>query len=223
MATVTEVEIPVSEFALRQTLAELPNLAIQVERVAAHGSEYVMPYVWTTGSPDDFEELDDVLKRDASVKNAELLTELDGERLYKMDWVSEIRIAVQILLEAQGTVMSAEGRGECWRIRILFPDREALSETKMFCEQYGLTMEIKNIFELRESPGGRYGLTEDQYATLATAAREGYYSVPREISQTELAEKLGTSHQSLSELLRRGHDTLIKDTLFIRESETVDE
>lgn len=210
-----QIEIPASEFALRKTLAEIPNIGFQVERVVAHNDDHVMPYIWTTGSPEDFEKLDDVLERDMSVRNVELLTELDDERLYKMDWISQIRVVIRLLLEAQATIMSARGSGERWQLRILFPDREALSETKDYCEEYGLTMDIQQIYELRESPGGRYGLTGDQYETLVTAAEEGYYSVPREISQTELADKLGTSHQSLSELLRRGQDTLVKETLFI--------
>ena len=217
MSTVALVRIPAEEFALSKTLSELPNMEFEVERVVASESDQVMPFVWTGGDSTEYERLDEVLAEDPTVENDTLLTELDGERLYQMSWVSQIRVVVQILVEQRGTILKAHGHDNQWLLRILFPTRDALSATHDFCERYDLSLDIRNIFELRESPGGRYGLTEEQYQTLVTAAEMGYYEVPRGVKLEELAAELDITHQALSELLRRGHDTLIKDTLMIEE------
>lgn len=215
MSTLTELAIPADEFALGHTLAALPEMAFKVERVVAHDSDHVMPFVWTAGSPDDFDRLDDALDEDDSVDEFTALTRLDGERLYQMDWVTDIRIVVRLLLEERATILKAHGRGEQWSVRILFPTRDSLSATLDFCERYELSADVQSVYELRESPGGRYGLTEQQYEALVAASEQGYYRVPREVTLRELADEFDVSHQSLSELLRRGQDTLVRDTLFV--------
>ena len=217
MSTVALIRIPAAEFALSETLAEFPEMEFEVERVVASDPEQVMPFVWTGGDAVDYDRLDDVLAEDPTTENVSLLTELGGERLYQMSWVSQIRVVIQILVEQKGTILKAHGHDGRWLLRILFPTRDALSATHEFCDQYDLSLDVHNIFELRESPGGRYGLTEEQYETLVTAAEMGYYEVPRGVKLEELAEELEITHQALSELLRRGHDTLIKDTLMIEE------
>jgi hypothetical protein len=217
MSTVVLVRIPAEEFALSKTLTELPEMEFEVERIVASESDRVMPFLWTGGDSTAFDRLDEVLAQDPTVEEERLLSKLDGERLYQMSWVSQIRVVIQILVEQNGTILKAHGHDNQWLLRILFPDRDALSTTHDFCEQYDLSLDIRNIFELRESPGGRYGLTEEQYRTLVTAAEMGYYEVPRGVKLEELAEELDITHQALSELLRRGHDTLIKDTLMIEE------
>ena len=55
-------------------------------------------------------------------------------------------------------------------------------------------------------------VTENSVAE--TRYQEGYYDVPRALELQELADKLDVSHQSLSEQLRRGHETLIASTLY---------
>jgi hypothetical protein len=50
---------------------------------------------------------------------------------------------------------------------------------------------------------------------MVTAFNAGYYTVPREITLSDLAGEMDVSHQSLSERLRRGHYTRIEDTLIV--------
>lgn len=215
MSTLAELGIPADEFALGETIASVPGLSFKVERVVAHDSDRIMPFIWTAGSPKDFDRLDEMLVADESVDGFSVLAELDGERLYQMDWVADIRIVVRILLEERSTILKAHGRDGQWLLRILFPTREALSNTIEFCERYNLTAKVQSVYELREAPGGRYGLTEQQYEALVAASEQGYYEVPRQVTLRELAGEFDVSHQSLSELLRRGQDTLVRDTLFV--------
>lgn len=46
-----------------------------------------------------------------------------------------------------------------------------------------------------------------------TALDRGYYDIPRTIDVGGLAEEFGVSRQAVSERLRRGHRTIIKNGL----------
>ncbi|KTG11635.1 DNA-binding protein [Haloprofundus marisrubri] len=212
MSTIAEVELPANEFALRQALVSIPGAEFEVVRLAAHESDHVMPYVRVSGA--ETETITEALESDPSIEDAELLDDLGDELLYRMNWVENIRVIMHILLDEGGTVMEMHGQDDRWHLRILFPTRDALSATHEFCTDKGLTFSIKNIYDLKQSTGrGEFGLTEDQYTALVTAAESGYFDVPREVTMSELAAELGVSQQALSERLRRGHKTLVESAL----------
>ncbi|ELZ84944.1 MULTISPECIES: helix-turn-helix domain-containing protein [Haloferax] len=53
-------------------------------------------------------------------------------------------------------------------------------------------------------------LTDDQLAVLETAFNHGYFHIPRETSETELAEELGIAQSTLSERLRTAERNLLE-------------
>ena len=213
MSTIATVELPAHEFALRETLSTVTDAEFDVERVVAHDTERVMPFLWAAA--DEPDALDGALADDPSVENVDLLSDLDDERLYRMDWTEQIRVVIHILVEEDATILDAFGTGEHWTLRILFPKREALSATHDFCETEGLTMDIKNIYEMDRDRHGRFGLSEAQHEALVTAFEHGHYEVPRDITLDELADEIGVSHQALSERFRRAYHALIENTLIV--------
>jgi predicted DNA binding protein len=215
MATIAEIRIPSSQFALNHTLTTLEDARFEIERIVAHESEHVMPYVWATGV--DPEELERVVEDDPSVEVAEQLARPGDSALYQMKWISSIETLVHLLVEEEGTVLAAEGTHDGWFLRVLFPAREALSRTYDFCRERDLTIDVRRIYNVDDGKQGRFGLTERQEATLTEAYDRGYYSVPREVSLSELAEELDVSHQALSERLRRSHRALIENAVIIGE------
>lgn len=215
MSTIAEVTLPANEFALSQTLETIPELEIEVERVVAYDPEHVMPYIWFRSDASEFERLDDALHDDTSVQDVELLTDLDDERLYRMHWVEDVTVVVHALTEESATILDASGEEGHWRLRFLFPEREALSRSYDFAEEHGVTMSVQKIHELDEDRGGRYGLTDAQHETLVQAIEHGYYQIPREIDMEALSDELGISHQALSERLRRAHRQLVEEAITI--------
>ena len=213
--TVAEIGLDANEFALAETMGQLDDVQFEIERIVASDSNHVMPYVWVES--DDFERvgLDDLLEADESVETIELLADLGEERLYQMDWVSRIETLVQILIEEDGTVLSAQGNSDGWTLRILVPEREALSRTYEYCQSNELSMDIYTIYNLDEGRKGRFGLTDDQQDTLETAFEHGYYEIPRDALMDELAAEFDISHQALSERLRRAHGTLVENAIII--------
>lgn len=202
--------MPAAEFALGETLASVPDADFEIERVAAHREERLVPFVWAR--TDDFGTLEAALADDPTVDGAECLSELEGERLYRMDWVDSID-PVRTILEADSTVLSATGGDGRWRVRVLFPDRASLSATYERCREAGFEFEITGVYDLAGDRHSRYGLTEEQHETLVRGVERGYYNVPREITLGEFAATIGISHQALSERLRRGHRNLIESAL----------
>jgi predicted DNA binding protein len=213
--TVAEVEVPVEEFALYETAAELGEVGFEVERVVAHDPDHVIPFVWVSGKSTDDVAIEAALDADESVESFESLATFEDEWLYRMDWGTHVQTLIRVLVEEEGTVMAASGQGGTWNLRVLFPEREGLSRTREFCADAGLTWDIRRIYRLDEGRQGRYGLTDKQQDTLTEAFERGYYNVPRGAAAKELADGLNVSHQALSEQLRRAHGNLVKNAIVV--------
>lgn len=221
MSTISEVSISAGTFALGETLEAVPEATFDVERVVAHDTERVMPFVWASAS--DREALEAAFEADPSVAEVEMLSDLDDEWLYRMEWVSHVQFVVHVLLEEQATVLDAHSESGRWHLRLMFPDRGSLSRTHEFCEEHDIEIAVDTIYEMDNERHGRFGLTEEQSETLTAAFESGYYEVPRDTSVADLAEELGISHQALSERFRRAHGNLVENALIIgsdRESES---
>ncbi|GAB3027056.1 helix-turn-helix domain-containing protein [Natronobiforma cellulositropha] len=213
MSTIAELTVPADEFALRRTLERLESLVVDVERVVAYDPDHLMPFVWLAGNEAEIAVLDDELHRDPSVESVTLLTDLGDERLYRMEWVDDVTVLLHVLTEEEATVLQATGEHSQWRLRILFPERDALSRTYEFATDQGFSLDIQRIHELDDDRYGRHGLTDAQHETLVRALERGYYEIPRHADMEELAADLGISHQALSERLRRAHKRLVEDAI----------
>ncbi|NHN59940.1 MULTISPECIES: bacterio-opsin activator domain-containing protein [Halorussus] len=215
MSTIAQLGVPAEAFALRETLPRVSDVAVEAERVVAHDDGRVMPFVWASG--DDLGEFEDALADDPSVENEQRLTELADGRFYRMEWVESVEVLLHSMTEHGAAVLKARGKGDRWHLRILFPDREAVSQTEDFSRDRELGIDVEQIHELdRRDTQGQFGLTTQQYEAVTTALETGYYNVPRGTSARDLADDLDISHQALSERLRRGHGNLVANALTVR-------
>ncbi|WP_254535736.1 helix-turn-helix domain-containing protein [Halomarina litorea] len=213
MATLITATIPAEEFALAQTLDGVPEATFDCEKLVETGDDSVMPLLWVRAP--NFDALDEVLDADDTTRDVTLLTDLGEERLYRMEWVNQIPVVLRMITNSEATILSAATDGDQWVLRVLYPSREGLSDTVEFCEEQGLSFDVRSVRELEGEPAGRHGLTEGQYEALTAAAERGYFAVPREVELADLAEDLDISHQALSERIRRGIESLVVDTLLV--------
>jgi predicted DNA binding protein len=220
MSTISEVSVAAETFTLGETIEAVPEATFEVERVVAHDADRVMPFIWA--SAPDREALEDAFEADPSVENVERLSDLDGEWLYQMEWVSHVQFVVHALVEEQATVLDAESANGRWQLRLLFPDREALSRTYEFCREHDIDMDIDAIYAMENERHARFGLTKEQSEALTAAFDHGYYEVPRDHSVADLADELDISHQALSERFRRAHGNLVENTLIVGDEEAAD-
>lgn len=213
MSVIAEFSIPTTEFALRETLEQCPDLTFEVDRVVAHDAEHVLPFVWV--SDEEIEELTSILEGDPSVERVELLTEVDDERFYRLEWASEARVIGHMVIEHDAIVQRATATDGIWTMRVLFSDRSDVSATYEFAQSHGLTLTLEQLYGVDDTRQVRFGLTDSQHETLVEGYERGYYDVPREVDQSDLADALDISHQALSERLRRGAKSLIENALII--------
>ena len=213
MPTIVSGTVPASDLALSHSLGTLADLYFEVERIVTSGDETVMPMLWARGT--SRADVEAALRDDPTVDEVELLGDFDDEWLFQMQWVSQVDLILEMLTNAEASVLDAVGHGDQWRLRVLYPRRSLFSTTHEFCEDHGITFDVRSIRELDEEPAGRYGLTAAQYEMLSAAATRGYFQVPRGVSLEELADELDISHQAASERLRRAMDALVEDALFV--------
>lgn len=215
MATILEFELPPDEFALQEAFKTYPHAEIEIERVVADAPDHLTPYVWAYA--DDFDALEAAFEDDPTVKRMAVLAEMDDERSYQMTWAGPIDHLLTFLTDHEGAVTHAHGSEAGWNLRLLFPDHETLSQAHDSVTEAGFSLDIQAVYTAEDERHRRYGLTETQRTTLVTALQSGYFTVPREVSLTELAEQQDLSHQALSERLRRGMDNLVESTLLTQD------
>ena len=213
MATIVRGTVPATEFALAHTLEACPDLEFEVERIVISGDDAAMPLLWVRGEERD--RVEAAFEEDDSIREVSLVAGFDDDLLYRMEWVGGIRLVLQMITNSEATVLDAYGKDGKWSLRVMYPERDLFSKTHSFCEKHGIEFEIESIRDLEGEPAGRFGLTKDQYKTLRLAAEQGYFKIPREADQDDLAEELGISHQAVSERIRRGLESLIEDTLLV--------
>jgi predicted DNA binding protein len=215
MSLIAEYAVPIDEFVLKETLSKVTGVEAEVEKVVAHSDDQIMPYVWIVA--DDPDGADAALREDPSVKDVAEINETEDAILYHMDWVENIEVLVHIMVHEDGTVLSAATLDDNWRLRVLFPDRESLSNTHSYAEANSFSLSLTALYEMDNEREGRFGLSNAQHEVLSLATRRGYYDVPRETTLEELADELGVSAQSLSERLRRAQKNLNTNTVIIGE------
>ncbi|WP_336364397.1 helix-turn-helix domain-containing protein [Halalkalicoccus salilacus] len=211
MAAIIEFDLPTEEFALEETLTTVPGTQIEIERVVADDPEQITPYMWVR--TDDFEAFEAALEDDPTVESVTRFSETDEERSYQMTWTGSIDFIVQILTEHHGTITHADGADDGWNLRVVFPDRESLSRAHDAAQEAGFGFDVRTIYGTEDPRPVRHGLTDGQRDTLVAAFESGYFTVPRETTLEELADQRDTSHQALSEQLRRATGRLVESTL----------
>lgn len=214
MGVIAEMGLRSERFPLADTLDEFDDLSVDIERVAAHGTG-VMPFV-RFETPDgeiDQAALERGLAGDSSVRDFQRMTTIEGKYLYQIAWSEWTESLLDALVHHGGAVLSTSGDTTGWTFRVLFPDRDALSETYDECEEHNGGLSVHRIYQVDEGEEGRLGITTGQLEALEAAFEHGYYSIPREISLEELADILDVSHQALSEQLRRAHQQVVRSQI----------
>jgi predicted DNA binding protein len=210
MCVIVSAHIPPGQFALRDTLAGRPGAAFELVQHVAHGSG-TLSLVWAL-VPDE-EDVAAVVRDDATVADVDVLTTADGASLLRIEWEGSMRTIISDVVGAQGTLTSASATTAGWSLQFLFPSREGVTATNDACDRHGVDIELRSIRSFSGTRENRYGLTTSQHETMLTAHDLGYYNVPRGVTLADLASRMGVSHQTLSERLRRGHNSLVGNTL----------
>ena len=215
--SVAKLTVPAEKFVLYETLNALPEAEFSCKKTVNSGTESVLPLVRVRGATRS--ELEPAFESDPSVRDSVLLAEFEDTMLYRMEWNEEIQLLVEIITNAQNTILDMSTSGHDWLLRVLYPSRAALSNALSFYERRNLAHTVDSIHEFDGEPGGRYGLSSKQFEALSTAYEYGYFQIPREMKLEDIADELGISHQAFSERLRRAHMALVENLLLVNPRE----
>lgn len=203
--------IPHEALALERALRDVPEMRVEAERTAARSTEWVMPCLWITGA--EFDAVEEAVTNDPTVDEVVETREFDEEVYCQIEWIDAVERRVDTFVDKEGLILSVDGDEDGWRVKVRFASREQFEAFREHFEEQDYSFELLELFE-PETPHQTYGgLTPDQREALLAAAEHGYFDVPRKITGRELAEKLGISHQALSERLRRGTRNIVTATL----------
>lgn len=154
-------------------------------------------------------ELDDVIE-------ATDLGTVHGKHVFKVS--SVLRESVAEAFENTpdaGLIDAIQITSEGWYEQKVFKDYPAFNTFRTSCEEHGISVDIGSISQDSSTSEETvpYGLTKRQHEALSLAMSRGYYEQPRQTTAKELADDLGISQPSLSDLLGRAERQLISATL----------
>lgn len=212
MSVIATISVPAEGFVLGRTLAEHPGVVVRLERVVPVG-DAAIPYLWARN--DDVETVRAALVDADDVGALEILDEVDGEALVRIEWAEGVDGYLDAIAAAGGTIIEGRGEGDSWRLQLRFDGSERLREFYGRCEAEELPVEVETIHDLAFQRAGEAAvdLTDAQREALAVALEAGYFDVPRGIDLVGLAEELGVSDSAVSQRLRRGTEAVLAATI----------
>jgi predicted DNA binding protein len=212
MSVVAEFTLGAERLVLAQTLSSVA-VRLDIEEVTALAPTHPSLFVWVEEA-DDLEAFDAAVRADPTVTDVEVLSEVDGKRLYSMRLTDE----TGVVLYPEWARLGAQPLGGQyvdgqWHVQSRFPDRAAAGEFREYLESNGVECQLDRLYDSEKVSGLDDGLTPEQRETLQLAYERGYFDVPREVTTAMLAEELGVSDQAVSERLRRGYARLVERAL----------
>lgn len=217
MSVIAEFTIPAEAFALEYTFETMPDVNVEIERLATHSREWIMPFLWATA--DDLESVEDTLGDDPCIEEVYLLDEDGRVGYFNVHWAERIQQLVDQIVDQHGIMHEAEAGNGNWYLKLQFVDRDALEEFQRYFDEEGLSFELERMYDGNVPKEREYDMTPGQREALVTALEMGYFAVPRRAQIAELAEELDISTNAVSERLRRATGNLTKNTLTFPPSE----
>lgn len=217
MSVIVELTLPADEFELGRILAVEGDTSISLETMVPLGGRSVPFLRLRTTDRRSFEER---VREHPAVDDIQLVSSRDGDTLYALDWQVSEDAFFEGVTRMDAHLLAATGTARIWEFELRFQSHETLSSFHEYCIDADLPIEIGRVYNpTKPEAGPWYGLTAPQRETLTRAVEAGYYSIPRQISTAELADKFSVSDQAVTERLRRAVITLVTNTLLVSEQE----
>lgn len=215
MSVIGDFSIPAASFALEEALSREPEVTVEADRLASHSTMEVLPFLWASGG--DLGAFQRALEDDPTVREASVVEDAEDAVLFKPVWSDEFRGLIDDMVDHHAAILEAEATGDTWHLKLRFAEEGMVSEFQQHFRETGHRFEVHQLTRPSESHQREFGLTEAQYEALVAAAEDGYFQVPRGASVEDLGERLDISANSISQRLRRGTETLVRNALSVTE------
>ena len=210
VTTITDIRVRADVFPLGRILQQYPEVEIELERIIPT-QEGIIPLFWVES--DREQAVEETLREDVLVTEIVELTRTPERILYSVTWSPDINALVGAIVDHDVDVLTGEGTANFWEFRLQFQNRHQLTQFRRECQEADVPLELLRVYN-PIMPPEEGPLTAEQKDALSTAFENGYWSVPREISQSDLAELVGVSDNSMSQRLRRGVKVAVAELLY---------
>ncbi|WP_254544613.1 bacterio-opsin activator domain-containing protein [Halomarina pelagica] len=204
MITITEISVPAESFTLGQLFTAEPDIVIELERLVPLREDEIIPQLRISGA--DSDAITRILDEASAVEKVETLIDIDGRILCELRWNSSINGLLQALLDADARILAARGSAEKWEFQLQFKNHGDLAIFRNGIRKNDIPLTLRSITNPTAIENEEL-LTAEQSDALITAFDEGYFEIPRDIEQAELAVLLGISGNSLAEAPPRDSET----------------
>lgn len=190
------------------------DVTIDIEKLDSSPSVPLRVVFWARG--DSFDEFEDALALDPTVEEFTVLASEQTQRMYSVV-VAEGVHCVDLYarsIDLHGVLIDATRDRSGWTMEMLFPDRDAFGSFRRACDEAELSVTVESIHSGHvDRTKADADLTPAQREILSRAVEVGYFDIPRETTLRGLGNDVGVSGQAASERLRRGMETLVRETL----------
>lgn len=208
---VTQLRLDHSSLFLRPTLRRVPDITVEPEYWTTAGTGRTLVFCTVYG--DSFEAFETALETDPTVADPVLADRYADRRVYRVALTERAVTFVSLTADAGGRLLELSSCRDGWRVQLQFPSRDDLVAFNDACRERGISVTVDHLRLSNDGDDGVVALTEKQQELLAVAHEEGYFEVPRGISQDELADRLDVSKSAVSQRLRRAIGELCTSTL----------
>ncbi|WP_323674692.1 helix-turn-helix domain-containing protein [Halorubellus sp. PRR65] len=208
------VQFHLDSDVLTTALEHAPGTQVAVQHLDSSSSVPLRSVFWA--SEGNFEAFETGLGVDETITDWRLVAENGDERLYRVHYAPD-QPDVDIYnaaIDADGVFLKGETDGDGWTVKMLYPSRDAFNVFREACAAVDLNVDVDSIYSKPFSGSGDdIALTDPQRDLLTRAVQVGYFDIPRETTLQELGQQMNISGQAASERLRRGMETLIRETV----------
>ena len=213
MTVIADITIPSEEFELGRVFEQHPDITIDIERIVPLG-DAVIPLFWVTnGTP---EAIQSTLLDSPHTEIVRDLTDAGERVLFEVRWNLDIDGIIQPLIDTSARVLEATGNTEKWEFRIRFSTQEDLNEFNQTATNKGIPVTLRHLYN-PTPPEEQSSLSDEQRKAITEAYRRGYFNIPRDVTAANLAEEFEVSDSALSERLRRGLSTVVRENVIPKE------
>lgn len=197
--------------ALGYALEALPKATFEPDHHTVSTSGERALYVFVAGA--SHEAVSDALMLDPTVLTSECVGTFPDALLYRISLVDDALLVGPTSLELGARTLSIKGVEGVWKARLQFADRDSLVALRQFCTERDVRFGLDSLYQTDRFGRRTSDITDQQWEALQAALEGGYYDIPRDETQADLASKLDISTTAVSYRLRRATAQLVREML----------
>ena len=213
---VADTRLSDGSLALNHTLGSVSDAAFVPDHHTVSPSGERTLYLSVVDGPQDVVE--DALMLDSTVVDRSHVDTFPESDLYRILLSDDALLVAPTCLELGARARAVRGADGVWKARLQFADRESLVALRQFCAERDIRFGLNSLYRTDRADASPSGLTDRRFETVRTAFENGYYDIPRNQTQDELATELGISTTAVSHRLRRATAQLVREELDRRDA-----